>query len=876
MKKFLTAFLCFTLLLSLLTPAGLAAEEKDGRILIYVSPDGSDEAEGTEAAPFKSLIAARDKIRALKAEGAAPEKGFVVYLREGDYQMQECLELTAEDSGTEQAPVIYRAYPSETATLVGGASIPGSAFKAVTDAAAKSRIIDEAARSKVMVADLHAMGFTDFGEPFWPGAYSYAQSWLEEPEAASPELFIDGAVQTLARYPNEGYMTIEEVIDVGAIPRNWEPDKSDYAEYVPESERDPEDTFEFVPGDSRYKLWTNVPENTALMYGYWWYDWADHTVPMRKATAGKIESGEPSWYGIRANQRFYVMNLMEEIDMPGEYYLDRENGLLYLYPPKDLAGADIKFSLLENDLIHIEGAEHITFKGLIMTAMRSSAVVISTGNNIEIRDCEIEYTADYAVYMESPARQCRVIDSYLHDVDGGMWIKSGDRPTLTAGECIVRNNKFERFSRITKTYTPAVQLSGVGDIIEHNEMSDAPHCAIQYAGNDHLIRYNEIYEVCKEADDMGPIYSGRSWTARGTKIHYNYIHDIDSDSNGSVGLFLIYFDDRLSEQEVVGNLVVNCEGQAVFSNGGRDNVCYNNIFVNVEKSYRFGAIIPPDPFATNPVNLMNSLEAVPWQNELWTERYPKLAAIFDEGKDMATYPEDSYAGNNLLINCGPKTIDTANIHPEAYKRGTFEKDYEAASVEFLDPENGIYLLPEDSVVFEELPTFQQLPVTRMGTYTERAEARVQEAVTMAVGSSKVFSHGETTAVDTENPLVVPVIEGDRTFVPLRFISEAFGMTVNFDPETSLITVSGAEGVLELTPGNSTVKKNGTEITIDAAPFITGEGRTLVPLRAVTELLGKQVHWDDRGLIIVSDIEGIINPTADDGLVDYLYSELISY
>lgn len=873
-KRILAVVLMLLFILSAVITSAAGASGREV-VEIYVSVSGNDTAPGTIDAPLGSLIAARDKIRSLKEGGTNPNGGFVVYLRGGDYQQTECLELDGRDSGTNDAPVVYRAYPGEKVTLVGGASIPGNAFKKVTDTAVLNRIVDESARGKIMVANLRSMGFTEFGEPYWPGAYSYMASWLTAPDAASPELFIDGQVQTLARYPNEGYMKIKEVFDEGAAPRYWEPDMAGDGRYKPEGQRNPKDTFEISFDDNRFLKWTSVPPRTALMSGYFWYDWADHSVPIEKIENQRIYSSEPSWYGVRTDQRIFVMNLIEEIDIPGEYYLDRENGLLYVYPSKDLSNADIKFSLLENDLVHVNGAEHITFKDMKMTAMRSSAVVIDEGNNIEVRNCEIEYTADYAVVMKPATRECRVIDSSLHDVNGGVLMQSGDIPTLTPGNSKVINNVITRFSRINKTYCPAVQLNGVGNFIEHNEMSDAAHCAIQYAGNEHSMSYNEIYNVCQQADDMGAIYSGRSWVARGNKIHYNHIHDIRSDSKANLGLFIIYFDDRLSEQSVVGNLVRNCDGQAFFTNGGRDNVIYNNIVINQQKCYKIGALIPPDPMAVDPVNLMNSLKTVPWQNEQWTKKYPNLSTILDiEGE--ATFPNNNFVGNNLLINCEPKIIDSEYIHPEAYARGTFLKDYETASVEFLDEENGIYILPEDSPVFNELPNFKNLPVTRMGTYSHRADARVVDSVTMAINSPNVINKGETTFIDTENHNVVPVINESRTFVPLRFISEAFGMDVEFNNETTEITIAGNGIVLKLTPGQSIISKNGVESTLDVPAYISGEGRTLVPLRAVSEMLDKQVYWNDRGLVIISDTENIINDKADDGLVDYLYSKLINY
>ena len=179
-------------------------------------------------------------------------------------------------------------------------------------------------------------------------------------------------------------------------------------------------------------------------------------------------------------------------------------------------------------------------------------------------------------------------------------------------------------------------------------------------------------------------------------------------------------------------------------------------------------------------------------------------------------------------------------------------------------------------MFKSLPDFKNLPVTRMGTYSRRADARVKEAVTMAVGSPNVIKKGENAFIDAENESVVPVIKDSRTFVPLRFISEAFGMDVQFNGETRKITISGNGIVLELTPGEGSIIKNGVASTIDAPAYISGEGRTMVPLRAISEMLDKKVYWNNRGLIIISDTENIMNDKADDGLVDYLYSKLINY
>jgi hypothetical protein len=68
-----------------------------------------------------------------------------------------------------------------------------------------------------------------------------------------------------------------------------------------------------------------------------------------------------------------------------------------------------------------------------------------------------------------------------------MRLWGGDRKTLTAGNINVENNWVRDFSRIDRTYTPAVLMDGVGNRIAHNLFHDAPHHAIRLEGNDHII-----------------------------------------------------------------------------------------------------------------------------------------------------------------------------------------------------------------------------------------------------------------------------------------------------------------------------------------------------------------------------------------------------
>lgn len=96
-----------------------------GDIGLYVARDGNDDNPGTQQRPFASLEKARDAARDLKYSGGLPPGGVVVHLREGAYELRTTFRLTAGDAGSENAPIVYRAYPGEKVVLTGGRSIAG-------------------------------------------------------------------------------------------------------------------------------------------------------------------------------------------------------------------------------------------------------------------------------------------------------------------------------------------------------------------------------------------------------------------------------------------------------------------------------------------------------------------------------------------------------------------------------------------------------------------------------------------------------------------------------------------------------------------------------------------------------------------------------
>lgn len=637
--------------------------ELAGAVDFYIAPYGSDASIGSREHPFATLERARDAIRECKEQtNGIPTEGFRVVLREGRYRLQRSFELIAQDSGIAGSRVTFTAAPNEKVALVGGGEIPLSRFALVTDESILSRLPVEA-RGKVWSVNLRELGITEYGS-----ISLYGGSVLPpyEPGSAAPELFVNGEVMTLARWPNDDYATIESVSEMGSVLRNWQPDMAGRNDrrgvYIPPEKREePPRGFEFTVDTDRLGRWTAAHD--AWLYGYWYWDWSDQSVKIQSIDPAnrRIRTEQASGYGVRSNQRFYAFNLLEELDVPGEWYLDRSSGFLYLYPLLESLEGVAELSLNTESLIDIRSASNITFANISLGVTRGDAVHVTGGEGVAFDHCDIGNLGGKGVVV-SEGQGHTIHACFIHDTGGhGVVVTGGDRKTLAPGNHAITNNEITRFSRIQKTYAPGITLAGVGNRAENNLIHDAPHAAIHFLGNDHIIARNEIHHVLLESDDAGAIYSGRRLTFWGNKIRNNYLHDILGLPSEKVRFrrgvlaHAIYLDDQLSGIEISGNVFLRCNNTVAIK--GSDNLFENNVIIDCRRAawdmskIEAGTHVKPRRFDSEdgtPMDLdptiVEDIRSVPYRSERWRARYPDLVKSLEE-----TYgPARVRIGRNLL------------------------------------------------------------------------------------------------------------------------------------------------------------------------------------------------------------------------------------
>ena len=890
LKKVIIAVISLLMLFSSVSIPALAAETEDGRTVLYVATNGSDQNDGSKDHPFATLTRARDELRTLKASGTLGEKGAVIYIRGGLYQQFETVSLTAEDGGSENAPIVYRGYPGEKVTIIGGVNIPAKLLTKTSDGATLDRLMDAKAKNNLYEVDLYAAGFEEIPKTFYSENYGMtsANYYGRDPENLGVELIkkmnmdittsafevlVDNEVYSNARYPDTDSMSIARGVTTSYLRSAESGHESEIIKaYLDGTVKEKP---AFVPSDTaRVKEWAKHDLDQVYIWFKPAFGWAEEGNLVESIDQdGKVTCAFPTMYGPwTEGNPCYFYNFFDEISSK-EYYIDRNTGKLYLCLDKKASElSDITITVMDEPMFELTDAENITISNIHFSKTKAQSVLMTGCKNCVVDNCEISYTsiAGKDIHIRDSEKNistnCGVTNSYFHDVNGGVYIWSGDKASLTRGNNYIINNTFENFSRIKTTYNPAFVLEGVGNRAAYNKIYGSEHMAVSWGGNYQMIEFNEIYDVCTNTDDAAAMYAGQSLEPRGNTVRYNYLHDVGrkGQSGGQRnGSHAIYLDDGYSSAYVVGNVLENISNYGVFIGGGRDNVVFNNMMINCG-----GFIFCDSRFAEGwtEIRVEPLKEHGYWRTDAWKEAFPELYNMDLEKAGVA-------AGNvfegNLSYNSG-----SVNLSTIAVENGTVKNNYVTSSDPgFVDLANGNYTLKEDAEVYSKIPDFMPIPFTRMGTCAQRAEKRIKPATVIAIDSPNAFVFGEARTID-DDLSVKPMIYHDRTYLPLRFLAEANGFGVEFNEETREAILRSEKGELTVNIDSGALRVNGEEKE-PVEPIIVS-GRTLLPLRVISELLEKEVFWDDRGFVSVSSVEDLFDSETDREIIDYLYSQMSVY
>ena len=640
--------------------------------MIYVAPTGSDTSDGSKRKPFRTLEKARDTVRSLKQSrsGKLPRGGVRIIISGGEYPWEQTLRLTSEDSGTASMPIVYQVEPGQKAVFRGGMRI--NAWRPISDAKLRDKL-DIRIRDRVLEANLKNLGIEYLGD-----ATALRRC---------PELFVNGKPQTLARWPNEGFVKTGEILGKDTF-KVWG-----------RIEGCRDGKFSYV--EDRPKQWLDEPD--VRLYGYWFWDWFEEfqKVTSIDPDAQTFTLSQPySRYGYRKDQRYYALNVFRELDTEGEWYLDRRTATVYWLAPDEIeqSKAEIVLSMCNQPFIMMTDVEHVILQGFTIQEGRGNGIHISGGADCLVDNCTIQRLGGDAIIVEG-GKHHGIFGCTMHTLGcSGMLVTGGDRQTLIPGRHFIENCRVFDISRLKRTYSPAVRLDGCGNRIAHNLFENIPSSALRIEGNDHLIELNIIRNVVRESDDQGGLDMFGNPLYRGVVIRWNRWSDIRGGTeHGAAGVRL---DDMISGVSVYGNVFERC-GAVHFGgvqiHGGKENLIEGNLFIDCLSGLSFSR--------WGEKRWLESIERfLPQANKLpYLNHYPELA-------DLKVNADVNFICRNIITRCDNTFLQDGKIQKTALNVIT-NKPVEEIKVK-ITPERKALGNVE---LFKQL-LFESIPINEMGPY----------------------------------------------------------------------------------------------------------------------------------------------------------------
>lgn len=714
----------------------------------HISKYGNDNNSGTSALPLATFEAAKRKVNEYKASHGLIPGAINVWIHGGIYDLKNTFSLTEADAGTKANPIVWQAVQGERVSLTGGRTLSGKMFQKSLPKEIIVRLAPNARRNVVSI-DLKKYGINNFG--------TYKQYGHALPVIPAPlELFFNNVPMQVAKYPNSGYLKVGKVVDKGSVPRTG--DKTGKG-------------AKFHYTDSRFNRWVN--QNDIWLQGTFNYGFADDCIKVSVIdTVEKlITLTSPHLYGVASGrdfQQYIALNILEELDSPGEWYLDRSEGILYFWPPSDYSKAVFSVSLLEKPIISLKNTSHCTIKGLQVESGRGIGIYMENTNNCYIRNCIVKNMGTSGIFMGQGAESFsdslsiedydgKPVSEYIGSLQnhiyrytawdrkagydngiigcevyntgsGGIYLSGGSKSELIKGNNVVDNCKIHDYNRRNKFTWAGINIDGCGNSVIHCEIYNSDWQGIYVHGNDHLFEYNEIHHVTLNSDDTSPWYIGRDPSDRGNLVRYNYFHHCGNPNRMNMG---IYCDDSSTGVTVFGNVFykMSTNHGVLFSNTGWDLVMKNNIVVDPISAtaeisahyYTWAAGQAVNMFGEKGLLRKRLTENVHFDKPPYSIRYPELLTYLDPiitGKEwQGMRSRGNELSGNVIIG-GP--AEPVSLKGGEYATMNSNNNYVSKDDPgFVNMTGGDFTLKESSVVYKQIKGFQPVPFREMGLRKSR-------------------------------------------------------------------------------------------------------------------------------------------------------------
>ncbi len=589
---------------------------------LYLSPSGSDSADGIQTNPLKTLGKAQEIVRKNRFKDAT------IFLHGGTYQLTDTLNFTKEDSGLASSAITYRAYPGEKPIISGSQFVSG--FSKYSD--------------NIMVADL--------------------SSTLINGNDVK-DLYLNNQAQTLARTPN--YLAPD-------FSKN-DPYQGTYYS------TNGSGNFREISYDSNAlnnKDWTNVTAAQVVIF-----PGNNQTNDIRNIDTiltGKITLTADTSSPILTGNRFYVQNLFQALDAPGEWYFDQASKKLYFYPPRTLTDED-SFSISRTaTLVSLVGTKNIAFEGITFEQSLADGVVVENSDNIKIVDCELRNTLGNAVTIQGTSNNVSVSRNIIHETGGaGVSISTSGKyfKNLVSPQIDISNNQIKSVGGIHNNRA-GIEVQSVGSRIANNTISDTPGSGIIFKGNNNQILNNLITRTGRALENVAGIATpGKSWLEQGNLISENVISQTGGYTlsasgrgfnSGSSGILL----DNFASGDTIQRNTIKDAPTGIIVRGGISNDINHNIIVDTsEYGLELIAIeLSSTTFDEAMYQELTQALNFDYLKKSYLSQYPTLSNILDSQDGQVAFENNQILNNifyypstdSLLFSYAGKNIFNNNLY----------------------------------------------------------------------------------------------------------------------------------------------------------------------------------------------------------------------
>ncbi len=674
MRKFISNLILVAVLFSNMFIASAYNNE------IYVSKNGSDAADGTAVSPFETIEKA---VEYAKKNGG----NTVINVEEGNYTVES----------------IYLEFNNSNITFKGNGEvnitdskkIPVSDFNIVTNPEILKRLRKET-----------------WGKVYELSLKSYGDN------ISNLQFFLNGEKLNVSRYPNRTDSVNSEIKNDVKFNYLSASNPSDIVDSAGNMVYDKT----FVCDDSRVSYWEDWDDAYIVGSTVAAYDW--RKLKIESVSGNEIEVDKT----IRDAAEWYICNLIDEIDVPGEFAVDSKNKMLYCYLPEnyDSMVAEICTDNSNEPVIKILGADNITVDNINFSKMNRKSIVTSNADDITIKNCSFDYiNANWALDLNGT--DILVDKNSAYGLSGGfVTFSGGEIATLTPGNIVISNNVVSNCRKEDSniyiigcgTNSPESVSNSIGNKILNNVVFNCGGSnAISPTGNNIEVKNNEVFNVSRHIHDGGAIYTGKSNTKYGIEIKNNYVHHL----NKNLSYVGIYSDDGQGGIDISNNILYDMQRGMIIGLGMNCKI-NDNLFIDMDKD-AIGAgsrmTLPYSVFwgkdkaieGTDGKYILNkngervltlygeTKTMLEKYGDVFAAAYPDLAASLDRVPFFAPYNSET-KGNvlfNKIVNDDVKDVISQGGYRHVYYSSPSHERFVYGEKEYMEsigmniPKNGAYI-----------------------------------------------------------------------------------------------------------------------------------------------------------------------------------------